>query len=182
MQEFRRNLTITEKTLIEIITSSVEIYKKEAFGILLGEKHKKHYMAYDAISFLSAKRSYESIKVPTIRVNRVNYTLSHLTKFRVIGDFHSHPEGPDKLSGLDKKDIRNSGLGLSILIVVTKIKKKVHNWKIEDNNIVGFIGNKYHIKIMAFEYNKKEDKLTHIKIVCPSLKKLNKLQAIKKQR
>ena len=182
MEEFRRNLTITEKTLVEIIASSVEIYKKEAFGILLGEKHKKHYMAYDAISFLSAKRSYGFVNVPTIRANRVNYTLSYLTKFKIIGDFHSHPEGPDKLSGLDKSDIRNSGLGLSVLIIVTKAKKKSHNWKIEDNNIIGFIGNKYHIKIMAFEYDKKEDKLFHLKIVCPSLKKLNKLQPIKKQR
>ncbi len=178
MQEFRRNLTIAEKALIGIITSSIEIYKKELYGFLLGEKHRKHYMIYDAINFLSARRSYQFVNIPSVRINRVSYVLFHLTNLRLIGDFHSHPEGPDRLSGLDKADIKKSSLTLSVLIVVNKTKRKVHGWEIKDKNIVGFIGNKYHIKIMAFEYDKKQDKLFHIKIVCPCLKKLNKLKNI----
>jgi len=179
--EFRRNLTLAERAFIDIVLSSIEIYKKECFGILLGEKHKKHYMVYDVINFLSAKRSYEFVNVPTVRVNRVNYTLSRLTNLRVIGDFHSHPDGPDKLSGLDKKDVKNSGLTLTLLVVVEKMRGKGNRWRIMDKNLIGDIGNKYHVKIMAFEYDKRKDNVYQIKIVCPFLRKINKLKQLTKK-
>jgi len=181
MQKSRRNLTLGETALIDLITSSVEVYKKETFGLLLGKKHKKHYMVYDVVNFLSAKRGYEFVHVSPLRINRVDYVLSNLTNLRVIGDFHSHPDSPDKLSGADKIDVKKSGLSLTTLVIVKKAKRRYHNWEIRDNSIVGFIGNRYHIKIMAFEYDKKLDKLFQIKIICPCLKKLNKLKVFYKK-
>tara|TARA_Y100000310_G_scaffold345665_1_gene467970 strand:+ start:26387 stop:26929 length:543 start_codon:yes stop_codon:yes gene_type:complete len=176
-----RNVTISERAFVDIIASCIEVYKKETYGFLIGEKHKKHYMIYDAISFQSAKRGYESVNVSTFRINRMNYVFSHLTNLKLVGDFHSHPDFPDKLSETDKKDTKNSGLTLTLLIIPKQTKKKRHPWKIEDNNLLGFVGNKYYVKIMAFEYDRKKNKLFQIKIVCPSLKKLNKLKTFKKK-
>jgi proteasome lid subunit RPN8/RPN11 len=181
MQKLRRNLTLSERALIDIITSSIEVYKKETFGLLLGEKHKKHYMINDVLNFQTAKRGYEWVNVPTMRINRINYVLSHLTDLKVVGDFHSHPDGPARLSGLDKKDTKNSGLTLTVLVVINKIKRKIHGWMIKENDLVGTIGNKYHVKIIAYEYDKKQDKFHKIKIVCSCLKKMNKLKIQKKK-
>ncbi|MBI2675321.1 MAG: Mov34/MPN/PAD-1 family protein [Candidatus Aenigmarchaeota archaeon] len=174
MPAFRRNLTLSERALIDIATACTEVYKKEAIGLLIGVKHKKHYMVRDAINFQSAIRGYEYVNVPSIRINRVNYVLSRLTDLRVVGDFHSHPDFPSRLSPTDKKDVKKGGLALTILVVLNRIKRKAHGWKAKDKGIVGDIGNRYHMKIMAFEYDRKLEKFNKIKIVCPSLRKINR--------
>ena len=122
MQEFRRNLTLAERVLIDIVTSSIEVYKKETYGLLLGQKHKKHYMVYDVINFQTAKRGYESVNVSTLRINRVNFVLANLTSLRAIGDFHTHPDFPSRLSNPDKIDVKKSGLGLTVLVIINQIR------------------------------------------------------------
>ncbi|MBI4173810.1 MAG: Mov34/MPN/PAD-1 family protein [Candidatus Aenigmarchaeota archaeon] len=171
----RRNLTISEQALVQMVTSSIEVYKKEAIGLILGQKHKKHYLAKDAINFQSAKRGYVSVDVPQARINRLNYVLGRLTDSRVIGDFHSHPDFPETLSSTDKEDLKVSGLTLTVLTVVRKAGRKGHDWHIKDKALSGFVGNRYHVKLLAFEYDKKAGKFFRIKIVCPHLKKLNRL-------
>ena len=54
---FTRNATITEPALLHLIVSSIETYKKETFGLLLGEVHKKHYLIKEAIPVQTAKRA-----------------------------------------------------------------------------------------------------------------------------
>ena len=53
--------------------------------------------------------------------------------------------------------------------------------RLVDKNLIGDIGNKYHVKIMAFEYDKRKDNVYQIKIVCPFLRKINKLKQLTKK-
>ena len=101
----KRNATIAEQAFIGMVTNAIEVYKKETFGLLIGKKHKKHYHITDTIAFQTAKRDYEWVNIKGHRIKRINHALSHLTENQVIGDFHSHPEGPHKLSGADKEDL-----------------------------------------------------------------------------
>ncbi len=118
--------------------------------------------------------------MPQIRVNRINYVLSHLTDFRVIGDFHSHPDYPSKLSPTDKADIKSGGMALSVLVVVRKAKRKAHRWEAKDKTLRGFVGNRFHVEVIAFEHDRKKDRFFRIKIVCPYLRKLNRLEDMQK--
>src|SRR3989338_1795094 len=80
----RRNVTIQEAAFSELILACLEVYKRECFGILLGEVHKKHYLITDTYYFQDAKRTYDGVDVKQNRINRVNKLLSYLSTDKVI--------------------------------------------------------------------------------------------------
>lgn len=168
-----RNLTLSEDAFISLVTSCVEVYKKESFGILLGIMHRKHYMVIDTINYQSAKRGYVEVSVTPNKVKRMNYVLKRVTDLRVIGDFHSHPDGPEYLSETDYDEIAKSGTPLSVLVVVKKSRKH-RKWEVhKDLSVSGNIGSRFFVKILAFEFDGRE--IYPIKIICPYIKELNKL-------
>jgi proteasome lid subunit RPN8/RPN11 len=168
-----RNLTLSEDAFISLVTSCVEVYKKESFGLLLGIMHRKHYMVIDTINYQSAKRGYVEVSVTANKVKRMNYVLKRVTDLRVIGDFHSHPDGPEYLSETDYDEIAKSGTPLSVLVVVKKTRKR-RKWEVhKDLSVSGNIGSKFFVKILAFEFDGRE--IYPIKIICPYIKELNKL-------
>jgi proteasome lid subunit RPN8/RPN11 len=177
----QRNATIKEQAFVGMIASALEVYKKESFGLLIGEIHKKHYLIVDTYTYQAAQRKYESVGITPQKKNRINNSLRFFSSSRVIGDFHSHPEGPDFLSGCDKTDTLSGNTELTILVSVYKTKTR-HKWRFnKDLSISGSVGNTYFIKIVAFEANKKEKRVNPIKIVCPYLTKINKLKLFEKR-
>ena len=171
-----RNLTLSEDAFISLVTSCVEVYKKESFGLLLGIMHRKHYMVIDTINYQSAKRGYVEVSVTANKVKRMNYVLKRVTDLRVIGDFHSHPDGPEYLSETDYDEIAKSGTPLSVLVVVKKTRKH-GKWEVhKDLSVSGTIGNRFFVKILAFEFDGRE--IYPIKIVCPYVKELNKMKKL----
>lgn len=169
---FKRNLTLGERAFISMVTSCVEVYKKESFGVLLGKMHKKHYMVIDTINYQSAKRGYVEVTVSDAKVKRMNYVLGCIADFRVIGDFHSHPDGPDHLSETDYEELAEGGTPLTVLVVVKK-SSKIKDWVVnKDMSISGSVGKRFFVKLMAYEFDGRE--IYPIKIVCPYIKKLNK--------
>ena len=175
----KRNATIAQQAFIGMITNAIEVYKKECFGLLLGKKHKKHYHVTDTIAFQTAKRDYEWVNIKANRINRMNFALSHLSDEQVIGDFHSHPEGPDKLSPTDKSDLFKHLTTLTCLVSIYKTKK-CEKWKFcDDKSVCGTIGSKYFVRIIAYEIDQKKKELSRIKVVCPYIRKINKLRLYK---
>ncbi len=166
------NVTLTKSAFLSMVTACIEVYKKEALGIMLGEKHRKHYLIKEALSYQTAKRGYEDVVVSSERIKRINDTLLHITKAKVLGFFHSHPDFPMRLSGLDKEEHMQEQLPLQLLVVVKKTRKK-RRWAFhEDLSISGTTGKHYFIKVMAYELDKKMNKICPIKIVCPFLRTL----------
>ena len=109
----------------------------------------------------------------------MNYALSHLSDEQVIGDFHSHPEGPDKLSPTDKSDLFKHLTTLTCLVSIYKTKK-CEKWKFcDDKSVCGTIGSKYFVRIIAYEVDQKKKELSRIKVVCPYIRKINKLRLYK---
>ena len=133
-------------------------------------------MVIDTINYQSAKRGYVEVSVTPNKVKRMNYVLKRVTDLRVIGDFHSHPDGPEYLSDTDYDEIARSGTPLSVLVVVKKTRKH-RRWKVhKDLSVSGNIGSKFFVKIMAFEFDGRE--IYPIKIVCPYVKELNKMRKL----
>jgi len=170
-----RNMTLSNDAFAGIISKAIEVYKKETFGLLLGRKHKKHYHVTGTYAFQTAERGYEFVNIKANRINRINYALGHLSNKTVVGDFHSHPEGPEKLSPTDREDLLRRPTTLTCLVNIYKTKK-CEKWKFcEDKSICGTIGSKYLIRIIAYEVNHKTRSIDRIKIVCPYVRKINKL-------
>jgi len=175
----KRNATISKNAFIGMIANAIEVYKKECFGILIGTKHKKHYHVTDTIAFQTAKRDYEWVNIKAHRINRINFALSHLSDEQVIGDFHSHPEGPEKLSGADIEDLLKHITTLTCLVSIYKTKKCEKWVYCDDKSVCGSIGSKFFVRIIAYEIDHKKKSIDRIKIVCPYIKIINKLKLYK---
>ena len=171
-----RHAFISRPAFVDLIASALEVYKKEAFGLLIGRKEGARYFISDIIPYQSATRSYEWVNMTSQRINRINFALGHLTNQEVIGDYHSHPQGPDRLSATDVSDLFKGMSGLTCLLSVYK-KKSCHPWEyLDDNSIAGSIGGKYYVRIIAYDVDRKKGVVHRIKVVCPYMKSVNKLR------
>lgn len=169
------NVTLTKSAFLSMVTACIEVYRKEALGIMLGERHKKHYLIKEALPYQTAKRGYDDVGVSAERIRRIDDTLKHITKSKVLGFFHSHPDFPAYLSGLDKEEHMQENLPLQLLVVVKKTKRR-KKWAFhEDLSISGTIGKHYFVKLLAYELEKKQKSICPIKIVCPFVRNLNML-------
>jgi len=172
--KFERNATITEQAFVGMVVSGIEVFKKESYGALIGEVHRKHFLVTDSYSYQTAKRDYESVSVLRTRQLRVSRSLGLFTNSCVIGDFHSHPAGPHYLSEWDKKDLLKLCQGLTVLVSIFESNKE-RKWEFNaDLSISGSVGKRYFVKISAYEVDREKQKIHPIKIVCPYLRKFNK--------
>ena len=172
--KFERNATITEQAFVGMIVSAIEVFKKESYGALIGEVHRKHFLVTDSYTYQTAKRDYMAVSVLRTRQLRVSRSLGLFTNSKVIGDFHSHPGGPNFLSEWDKKDLLKLCQGLTVLVSIFESDKE-RKWEFNtDLSISGSISKRYFIKMSAFEVDREKQKIYPIKIVCPYLRKFNK--------
>ncbi|HLC19397.1 MAG TPA: Mov34/MPN/PAD-1 family protein [Candidatus Nanoarchaeia archaeon] len=174
----KRIAFVSRQAFIDLVISALEVYKKEAFGLLIGRTEGSQYFISDIIPYQSAQRSYEWVNMSSQRINRINFALGHLTNHEVIGDYHSHPQGPDKLSATDVSDLFKGARRLTCLLSVYK-KKSCEPWRHEDYSIMGSIGGRYFVRLMAYEVDRKRGIIHRINVVCPYMKRVNKAKLFK---
>ncbi|MFC2143139.1 Mov34/MPN/PAD-1 family protein [Candidatus Aenigmatarchaeota archaeon] len=170
-------VTIRLPALINMVVSSIEVYKKEAFGFLLGRRQRGNYIVDHAVIFQSAKRDYEYIALDSHRQNRINKTLRFLVNQKYVGEFHSHADFPEKLSKTDIREMKKIGEGIVSLLVVVKKSRQFYKWiyNARERSISGTVGD-YFVKVMAFEYY--GEKIEKLPIACPHIKQINKIRKI----
>lgn len=164
--------------LLSMIVSSVEVYKKETFGILLGKKRGKDFFVNYAVNFQSASRHYDYVSIDALRENRIANTVRYVTNEKYIGDFHSHSGNFEKPSKHDLKDMVSQGSGRVFILVVVKNAKRPHKWlyNSREKSISGSLGKKFFVKLFAFHVRKKDSKVEKLSIKASShLKKFNSL-------
>lgn len=160
---------------MQLVVGCIETYKKEAFGILAGRRRGKDFVVRHAISYQTATRDYEFTSIDVKREKRINYALKRTSAHKLIGDFHSHAGGFEKLSKSDIKELKEAEPNFVSLLVIINKKKKPILWKykLEDRSISGSIG-RFRVKIKAFIFNKKKNKIEKLIIKCPYIQKVNK--------
>lgn len=177
-----RRLFLKRDAIVDMITAAVEVYKKEAFGYLLGHKHRKKYEIADAVTFQVVKREYEYVQISERSINKLNYVLSHISDVQIIGDFHSHPDFPDHLSEWDKRAIAREGSQVAMVVLVKKTNRK-KKWHFHaDGSVSGSLGNRYYVKMRAYEFDKKLKRVCRLKISAPYIKKIQLLKHVKEEK
>lgn len=173
-------VSISMPALITLIVSSVEVYTKEAYGILIGKRKKNSWQIGHAITFQSARRHYDWIEMNVSRIRRINTTVKFLSNQKYVGDFHSHADRLDGLSTYDKKEIiEEKGKIISILVNVNKRgKSPIKKWRYDRKNkmLQGPIGEKFIVKISAFGLKKRKRLVvSKFDIRCPYIRNLNRI-------
>ncbi len=155
---------ISEDAFITLTLSAIETSTKfEATGLLLGHKSGDTYYVQNAIPYQLAERTANSICVSPSKQQRIRRVFKNYLKYKIIGEFHTHPDGSIKLSNADKKVIRNSDYDLEIVVAINQ-EKSDSPWHYEQYVLSGSI-DKYYLEIGCWRVIDK--KTTKLSIRCP---------------
>lgn len=170
-------VVLKENAFLSMVLSSIEVYRKEAYGLIIGSRKKKNYLVSHSFSFQTAERSYDVTSIDESKERMINNQIKYLTNQKLIGDYHSHANGPDELSRDDIKTMRDSFEGfVSVLVVPKKIKnKRKYHWRHNrlQKCVSGSVGN-FSVKIVAFYYDPKKKRALKVAVRCPFISRLNK--------
>lgn len=140
---------------LTIVTSSVEVFRKETIGYLIGIKGENKYMVEYAIPYQTAESGYVHATVDMDRVTRINDILSSVSEgqgLEFVGDFHSHTafgKSPATVVPSDT-DLMSTIPGELNIICAVNMKKRAVRWYESDRGIlVGTIG-EYRIEIGGY--------------------------------
>ena len=152
-----------------LLTSAIEVYKKECFGILLGYRDSSNiYIIEHALSYQTARRKHGSVDKNRRASKRIQSFLESIPHLSLIGDFHSHTgwgdlKGVGQPSDADIIDMKPEVL--SVIIVVND-KRRSNPWQyISDGTLSGTV-DKYHYRIGAY-YLDPSSKIRRASIYCP---------------
>ncbi len=142
---------------LTIVSSSVEVFRRETIGYLIGIKGENKFMVEYAIPYQTAESTATHATIDEERVARINEILGRLSQgLEYIGDFHSHtvfgnspgtviPSSTDLLSTVPQE--------LNIICAVN-IKKKSVDWRENRRGIlIGTVG-EYRIELGGYYVEK----------------------------
>lgn len=155
-----------------MLASSIEVYKKEAFGFLIGRRHNGGLVINNAVPSQSAERGFTEVSLND-RTNQLRDILSRLgtNGSRVIGYYHTHPDwGKNQYktvaSESDLLRMRKEG-GLVYLIIAISDKKRGWPWHYRSDGGLAGSFDAYWFEIAAYYRNGREQ-FNKGRIVCPS--------------
>jgi hypothetical protein len=158
---------LSDKAFMGIILSSVEVYKLECHGALLGYQTHGRIIVEYAIPFQASEGKYSEVMPNWRRELKVIEVLPQLIHLQKLGYFHSHPQfgnsrGVAKLSDLDRDYMDE--VEAEIVVAINDAKKTLA-WAEGKDGLSGTLG-KYHIKIAGF-YKRKDGRIKQYRLLCP---------------
>lgn len=159
---------LSDTALMSILLSSVEVYKLECHGALLGMRTQGRIIVEYAIPFQAAKRKFSEVTPNWRRELKVTEILPKIIHLEKVGYFHSHPQfGEHKgLPELSDKDKEYMTPGDAELVIAINDSKKSALWSETRKGLCGTLG-KYHIVIVGFYKKTKNEQIMNYRIVCP---------------
>ncbi|MBI2486448.1 MAG: Mov34/MPN/PAD-1 family protein [Deltaproteobacteria bacterium] len=158
---------LSESAFMGLILSSIEVYKKECLGLLLGYKLEDRFIVEYTVAYQSAKRMRNGVSPNHARHNRIGNVLPKFDKLEIVGDFHSHPQY-GTLKGIPTPsplDINGMETGKVHMIIAINDNQRSVRWgENQDGTISGTL-NDFHFKISAYHSNGKKIRRSPIK--CP---------------
>lgn len=159
-------------SLMTIVSSSVEVFRKEAIGYLVGIRSENKFIVEYAIPYQTAEATATHAVIDDKRIIRINEILQRLSQqLEYIGDFHSHTEygeSPGKVIPSDE-DLQSTIPGDLNLICAVNEKKRAVDWhETSSDTIAGTVG-EYHIEIGGYYVDKPHigRKYNRVIVRCP---------------
>lgn len=156
---------IEKEPFLNMLSASIETFKRECVGYIFGHKpsrKRNSFIITNAANIQLAKKrkNSEVVQSQLSKKNCEDLFKKYPSLFKVIGDFHSHPEwGKHKGVAMPSEtDIKNIERGeISIIIAISTINKDRILW--QNNNeggVKGSLGN-YRFDLNVFRIVQKKD-------------------------
>ncbi|MEO0246536.1 MAG: Mov34/MPN/PAD-1 family protein [candidate division WOR-3 bacterium] len=169
-----KRLVIEPPAFLSMIVSTVETYKLENYGLLLGYKLTYGFVVEHAIPIISAKRSVYSVGFNKKRERRVLEIIRNVQMgLEVVGDFHSHTglknwpaepvPSPDDVASMERGKVY-------IIISVNEsrfTKVAFSSWQyIQEGTGLKATLLGLEMVMKAYEYTG-DDKVSELRVICP---------------
>ena len=152
-----------------LLISTIEVYKRECFGLLLGYRDSNNiYIVEHAISYQTANRRHTSVEKNGRASRRIEKFLANLPHLSLIGDFHSHTawgelKGVGNLSSQDIVDMVHGNL---YMIITANDKRRASEWKYNGDGTLSGTVDDYHFRIGGY-YLDESSRAKRANIFCP---------------
>jgi proteasome lid subunit RPN8/RPN11 len=164
---------------LTIVSSSVEVFRKETIGYLVGIKGENKFMVEYAIPYQTAESGYAHATIDIERVERVNEILDRLSEgLEFIGDFHSHTMFGDCSATVlpSNADLMSTVPGELNIICAVNLKKRSVDWHETRRGILVGTVREYRIEIGGYYVAKAGIGRSYQRIIvkCPAVTGIQK--------
>jgi proteasome lid subunit RPN8/RPN11 len=158
---------LSENAFVGLLVSSVEVYRRECFGVLLGHREPERVMVDFVVPYQTATRKFQEVHMGWQRGQRVEEAVRAASRWELVGDYHSHPmyrtkKGTTRLSRVDVSDFQEGGT--SIIVAINDGHRRQPWGYVEGGLIAGSI-NGYLLRLAA--YNKNGETILRVPLICP---------------
>lgn len=159
---------LSEKAFMGIILSTVEVYRSECLGVLLGYKTRGKIIVEYANPFQTADRKPSEVAPNWERELKVLEILPELIQLEKLGYFHSHPvwgknKGLAILSDEDKDSMEEGEMEL--IVAINDVKRRT-TWSESRKRLNGTLG-KYRFTFAGYYKRTRDSRIRQYRIVCP---------------
>lgn len=140
---------------MDLLLASVEVYKKECLGYLLGYKLDDRFIVEHAFCLQSASRRHKGVALDMKYQKKIGQVLEKFHRVQIVGDFHSHTQYGDSKGRPvpSPEDIQSMRENHIYFIVAINNNMKTMGWgETRDGSLSGSVGN-YSFKISAYYMN-----------------------------
>jgi proteasome lid subunit RPN8/RPN11 len=158
---------LSENAFVGLLVSTVEVYRRECFGILLGHRETDRIMVDFVVPYQSANRKFQEVHMDWQRSQRVAEAVRATSRWELVGDYHSHPMYGDKkattrLSRTDVQDFKQDGTSI---IVAINDAHRTQRWGYVKGGLISGSINGYSIRMAA--YHKNGEAISRVPLVSP---------------
>jgi len=143
---------ISEMAFTGMVLAALEAFRKECYGLLLGQRTREGLVVQYTVPYQTADRHTSWVRRNEPAHRRMEEFLRNLYHLNLIGDFHSHTERGERkalcrLSSVDRKGLETNDI---CLVVALNHKQKYQPWKSNrDGSLSGTVED-FFVKIGAW--------------------------------
>lgn len=158
---------LSENAFVGLLVSTIEVYQKECFGILLGHSGPERVVVEFAVPYQSAKRKFREVHMDLRRSRRVDEAVETASRWALVGDYHSHPmyggfRGTTRLSKVDQQVFEEGAIAI---VVAINDCQRLQQWGYGRGGVLSGSINGYAIRMAA--YYKQEGLIRRAPLLCP---------------
>ncbi len=152
LSEGTMQVYLSENVFMGMVLSTVEVYKKECFGLLLGYRLPDRYVVEHAIPYQSVRRGRNFAELRSDKWRVIQEVLKCFPRLDVLGDYHSHTMyGKIRAEvALSRDDIEYMEPNDLQVVIAVNENRRTRGWTVNTDRTVSGSLDRYHFKIAAY--------------------------------
>ena len=159
---------LSEIAFTGMVLAAVESFRKETYGLLLGQRTRQALVVQYAVPYQTAERHTAWVRRNESAHSRMEKFLQNLHHVNLIGDFHSHTKRrqQDALCQLSPADKEGLKMNDVCLVIALNPRQKYRPWKHNRDGTISGTVEDFFVKIGAW-HQSHNGRAGRARLLCP---------------